>query len=109
MRITSLTLALLGMTMTVAAQGSSHFQLKSPAFSEGETIPKRFTADGDGISPPLRWSGLPNGTSELALIVDDPDAPSGTYTHWVLYGISPKTREIIEGKAPSEALQGKSS
>ena len=62
-------------------------QLTSTAFSDGAMIPKRFTCDGEDVSPPLSWSGLPAGTGSLALICDDPDAPVGTWDHWVLFNI----------------------
>jgi Raf kinase inhibitor-like YbhB/YbcL family protein len=62
-------------------------KITSTAFSEGQPIPKKYTGEGDDISPPLAWSNLPPGTAELALIVDDPDAPAGTWTHWVVYNI----------------------
>jgi Raf kinase inhibitor-like YbhB/YbcL family protein len=66
-------------------------QLTSEAFSEGAMIPKRFTCDGDDLSPPLSWSGLPRETASLALICDDPDAPVGTWDHWVLFNIPAST------------------
>ena len=62
--------------------------LKSPVFLDRQTIPKRHTGDGEDLSPPLQWSALPPGTKELALIVDDPDAPSGNFVHWVMWGIA---------------------
>jgi hypothetical protein len=62
-------------------------QLTSEAFSDGTMIPKRFTCDGEDLSPPLSWSGLPTETGPLALICDDPDAPVGTWDHWVLFNI----------------------
>jgi len=62
-------------------------QLTSEAFSDGTMIPKQFTCDGEDLSPPLSWSGLPTETATLALICDDPDAPVGTWDHWVLFNI----------------------
>ncbi len=62
-------------------------QLTSTAFIEGAMIPQRYTCDGENISPPLVWAGVPSGTRSLALICDDPDAPVGTWDHWVLYNI----------------------
>jgi len=64
------------------------FALTSPAFKNGEPIPVQYTADGRGISPQLHWTGPRNGTGEFALIMDDPDAPRGPFTHWVIYSIS---------------------
>lgn len=63
--------------------------LTSPDFNPGETIPKRFTCDGDDVSPALRWIGVPDGTKELLIICDDPDAPGGTFHHWAAWGVSP--------------------
>ena len=61
--------------------------ITSPAFLEGELIPRRFTCDGDDISPPLNWTGIPENTRSLALICDDPDAPVGTWDHWLLFDL----------------------
>jgi Raf kinase inhibitor-like YbhB/YbcL family protein len=73
--------------------------LKSSAFAEGAMIPKKYTCDGAGVSPPLSWSGVTT-TGPLALIVDDPDAPGGTFTHWVLFNIQPSVTELPEGIPP---------
>lgn len=71
-------------------------QLTSAAFTEGASIPERHTCDGPDRSPPLQWTRLPAGTRSLALIVDDPDAPMGTWVHWVLYGLAPETTALPE-------------
>ena len=71
-------------------------QLNSSAFTEGSDIPARYTCDGDDVSPPLRWSGLPEGAQGLALIADDPDA-RGTWVHWVMYSIPTEVAELPEG------------
>lgn len=63
------------------------FILTSPAFLEGETIPRQYSCDGDNVAPPLAWSDPPEGTRGFALIMDDPDAPNGTFTHWVVQDI----------------------
>jgi phosphatidylethanolamine-binding protein (PEBP) family uncharacterized protein len=63
--------------------------ITSDAFLEGEAIPTKYTCDGDDLSPDLRWSDIPPNTKSLALICEDPDAPSGTFTHWVLFGLPP--------------------
>lgn len=63
------------------------FALNSTAFSEGETIPQRYTCDGQDLSPPLAWKDPPAGSTSFALIMDDPDAPVGTWVHWVLYNL----------------------
>lgn len=72
-------------------------KLTSPAFEEGGTIPKKYTCDGQNLSPQLDWSGLPEQTKSIALIVDDPDAPGGTFVHWVLYGLSGDLKSLAEG------------
>jgi len=86
-------------------------QLTSSAFKEGEPIPSKFTCEGEDISPPLKWSDLPQGTKSLALISDDPDAPVGTWVHWVIYNIPPTVNELEEGiptakEVPNGAKQG---
>ena len=77
-------------------------QLTSTAFSDGAMIPIRYTCDGEDLSPPLSWSGLPAGTRSLALICDDPDAPVGTWDHWVLFNI-PATATGLPENVPSKA------
>lgn len=72
-------------------------QLVSAAFAEGEAIPKKYTCDGENVSPPLEWRNLPAGTKGIALIVDDPDAPSGLFTHWVLFDVAPSEGGLKEG------------
>ena len=94
-----------------------NWSLRSPAFDSGTPIPVRHTGDGEDLSPPLLWAEPPRGTRELALVVDDPDAPSkDPWVHWVLYKISAATRELPAGIAavrsvpgPTAALQGKNS
>ena len=68
----------------------------SPAFGEGEVIPSIYTCEGSDISPQLDWIGIPEETKSLALIVDDPDAPSGTFTHWVIFNIPPDSNGLAE-------------
>ncbi len=70
------------------------FTLASPAFGPGGTIPKQYTCDGANRQPPLRWTAPPSGTRSLALLMDDPDAPGGTFTHWLAWGISEKARSL---------------
>lgn len=72
------------------------FRITSPAFADGGDVPVRHTCDGDNLSPRLTWSDVPQGTRSLALIVDDPDAPRGTFTHWVLYDIPADVTELAE-------------
>lgn len=80
-------------------------ELTSTAFQAGATIPKTYTADGADRSPPLRWSEPPSGTKSLALICDDPDAPRGTWVHWVLFNLPGQTRELDEGVPTTETLK----
>ena len=75
--------------------------VSSSAFSEGQPIPEKYSCDGRNLSPPLKWSGAPEKTKSLAIIADDPDAPSGTFTHWVLYDLPAKTSELKEGSSGS--------
>jgi hypothetical protein len=79
-------------------------ELKSAAFENGQSIPRKHTCDGPDLSPPLAWSGVPEGTHAMALIVDDPDAPTGTWVHWVLYDLPGETRSLSEGVLPTETL-----
>ena len=72
-------------------------RLQSPAFAHDGQLPPRHTADGDDLSPPLEWSGVPEGTKELILICDDPDADVGVFTHWVVYGMGPDEAGLPEG------------
>jgi len=87
--------------------------LTSKAFSEGSSIPRQYTCEGEETAPPLEWSGLPAGTKSLALIVDDPDAPDPkapkrTWVHWVAYDIPPSTTGVPEGGAlPVGARNGR--
>lgn len=80
--------------------------VSSPAFSYGDEVPQRFTCDGAGVSPALEFAGVPDGTAELALLVEDPDAPGGTFTHWVMWGINPGQASVGEGEVPAGAVQG---
>jgi Raf kinase inhibitor-like YbhB/YbcL family protein len=81
---------------------SAAFALSSPAFSAGAAIPRKYSCDGAGVSPPLAWTGVPDGTAELALIVDDPDARG--FVHWVAAGIPPSAAGLEEGATGSDAV-----
>ena len=87
------------------------FVLKTTAFPESGLIPKKYTCDGTDVSPALSWNTPPEGTQSFALIADDPDAPVGTWTHWVIWNIPAKTMALPESMAKTEeafgALQGK--
>jgi hypothetical protein len=76
------------------------FGLTSPAFGPGQTIPVEYTCDGLNVSPALVWTAPPAGTRSFALIMDDPDAPGGTFTHWTAWNISPKARGLKRGARP---------
>ncbi|HEX2711862.1 MAG TPA: YbhB/YbcL family Raf kinase inhibitor-like protein [Candidatus Acidoferrales bacterium] len=80
------------------------FDLKSSAFTAEESIPKKHTCDGPDLSPALAWGQPPAGTQSLSLIVDDPDAPVGTWVHWVLYDLPATARELPEGVPKQEEL-----
>ncbi len=82
------------------------FRLTSPAFQNNKAIPSTFTCDGKNISPALDIHNIPEGTLSLALIVDDPDAPRGTWVHWTLWNISTTTTRIAEGALPPQAIEG---
>lgn len=79
-------------------------RITSSAFTEGGMIPRQYTCDGEDISPPLAWTGFPEGTKSLALICDDPDAPVGTWVHWVLFNIPPSTKDLPASVPPKETL-----
>ena len=81
-----------------------NFSINSTAFSEGERIPDRYTCEGEDISPPLTWSNLPEGVHSLALISDDPDAPVGTWDHWVIYNIPAGSNGLTEATPTDESL-----
>jgi Raf kinase inhibitor-like YbhB/YbcL family protein len=80
-------------------KASAQFNLSSSAFQNGGAIPADFTCDGGSKSPPLSWSEPPPGTKSFALVVDDPDAPSGTFQHWGVWDIPASTRMIASGRA----------
>ena len=83
-----------------------NMKIECGAFRSGENIPPEYTCDGDNVCPPLSFVGAPQGTESFALIVDDPDSPSGVWNHWTIWNISSDTREIAEGKVPSGAREG---
>jgi Raf kinase inhibitor-like YbhB/YbcL family protein len=80
-------------------------RITSIAFEEGEMIPQKYTCDGKEVSPPLAWSGVPSGTKSFALICDDPDAPAGTWVHWVLFDLPAGTKELSENIPPKKTLE----
>jgi len=87
-------------------------EIRSSAFAAGEAIPQKYACDGDDMSPPLSWSGAPSETRSFAIIADDPDAPIGTWVHWVLYNVPAQVGSLPEGVSvgsslPVGGLQGK--
>ena len=88
-------------------------EIKSSAFAAGESIPRKYACDGDDVSPPLSWRGAPQETRSFALIADDPDAPMGTWVHWVLYNVPSQVDSLPEGVSTGPSLpfgqQGKNS
>ena len=81
----------------------NEFALESGSFEHAHAIPERHTCDGEDLSPPLRWTNAPDEARTLALLVDDPDAPSGVFTHWVAWGLAPGAGGLAEAEpAPRE-------
>jgi Raf kinase inhibitor-like YbhB/YbcL family protein len=86
---------------------SGRLTLTSPAFAAGASIPREFTCDGANASPPLRFSPAPAGTAALALTVVDRDAPGGSFTHWVVFDVPPRTVTVAQGSLPGGSRQGR--
>lgn len=84
----------------------TEMKLTSPEFAQGKSIPAKYSCDGQDINPPLAIEGVPQEAKSLALIVDDPDAPAGTWVHWLVWNIDPSTRQIAEGSVPQGGQQG---
>ena len=96
---------------TAEPKTTGGFVLTSTAFEFGKRIPTRYTCDGEDVSPPLSWKGIPEGTQSLVLVVEDPDAPRGTFIHWIIYNIPPNLPGLPEGvprkrELENGALQG---
>ena len=98
--ITTAAIAILLATIVSFAAGEAKMKITSSAFNEGGNIPSKFTCDGSDTSPPLQLTSVPPGAKSLVLIADDPDAPGGLFTHWLLWNIPPQTNSISEGTAP---------
>lgn len=81
-------------------------QLSSPAFEHEGEIPSKYTCDGEDVNPRLEIDNIPDRAKSLALVVDDPDAPGGTFTHWTMWGIDTDIGDIEEGSVPEGAIQG---
>jgi Raf kinase inhibitor-like YbhB/YbcL family protein len=84
-------------------------EITSLAFQDSETIPSKYTCDGENTNPPLRISDVPLSTKSIALIIDDPDAPVGDWVHWVVWNIDRDTMDIVEGSVMEGAVEGKNS
>jgi Raf kinase inhibitor-like YbhB/YbcL family protein len=93
-------IAILLATIVSFAAGEAKVKITSSAFNEGGNIPSKFTCDGSDTSPPLQLTSVPLGAKSLVLIADDPDAPGGLFTHWLVWNIAPQTNSIAEGTAP---------
>jgi len=89
-----------------AASAEKPMRIWSPAFAENAKIPSQYTCDGQDVNPPLYVEHVPSNARSLALIVDDPDAPAGTWVHWVMWNIDGSTREIAGGSVPKGAFEG---
>jgi len=87
-------------------EGEMLLTISSPVFQEGKEIPLKYTCEGEDISPPLKWDEPPAGTQSFALIMDDPDAPVGVFTHWVLFNITSDSRELLEAVLAREQISG---
>lgn len=84
-------------------------EIKSSAFQHNKNIPSKYTCDGRNINPPLQFSDIPENSKSLVLISDDPDAPMGTWVHWIIWNIDPKTTEIAEDSVPGGVIEGTTS
>ncbi len=89
----------------------NHFfmEIKSPAFLNNQYLPINYTCDGEGVNPPLEFLDVPKEAKSLALVISDPDAPGGTWYHWVMWNISPETKSIAENSIPAKAVVGQGS
>jgi len=85
---------------------ATHMKISSPAFQNSQSIPAKYTCDGDNINPALYFSDVPTNTKSLALIVDDPDAPAGNFTHWLIWNINSSSTSIEENNVPEGTTQG---
>jgi Raf kinase inhibitor-like YbhB/YbcL family protein len=112
MRLTALTIVPVLLFCAAACHSSSEkggkamaIDFSSRSFSSGGNIPQKFTCDGEDVSPELQWGEPPAGTKSFALIADDPDAPVGTWVHWVLFNLPAATRSLPEGVPKQDTLQ----
>ncbi len=89
-----------------AQSATPGIKLVSRAFTEGQTIPRQYTCDGINVSPPLEWTGLPKTAKTIAIVADDPDAPAGTWVHWVIYNLPADTLGMVENVPATEDVAG---
>ncbi len=105
--IVAVTSAIVLAAIVSLSAGGAKMKITSSAFQEGGDIPSKFSRDGQDINPALRIEGTPSNAKSLLLIMDDPDAPVGLFTHWLVWNIDPKTTEIVEKSVPKGAVQGR--
>ena len=102
---TALASAIVLIVVASFAAGGAKMKITSPAFQQGGNIPSKFSCDGGNTNPPLQLSDVRSGAKSLVLIVDDSDAPGGSFTHWAVWNVSPQTTAIAEGSTP-KGVQG---
>jgi len=103
--ITGTAVAVLLIAIASFAAGEAKMKITSSAFQQGANIPSKFTCDGSDTSPPLQITDIPSNAKTLVLIADDPDAPGGLFTHWLVWNLPPQTSSIAEGSSP-RGVQG---
>jgi Raf kinase inhibitor-like YbhB/YbcL family protein len=103
-RLSTLAAIFAALGVAAAAEKPGRMEVKSPAFQNGGEIPRKHTCDGGDASPRLTWTEAPPETKTFALIADDPDAPGGTWVHWVIYDLPATVKELPEGTAVGDAL-----
>ncbi len=106
LRVPFLLLVIATVASTAQKGATMPFALQSPAFKDGGDIPKQYSCEGADVSPALAWSEPPQNTQSFALIADDPDAPVGTWVHWVVWDIPPTTHQLPENVARAAAIPG---